>query len=92
MSESSLRSPDDPQQTCRVITDYRAAYPDPITVCAGDELTVGDGDPDPGWVWCTDGRGKGGWVPDDCIEQTRAGPRARYDYAPPNSRQKREMS
>ena len=44
MSESSLRPPDDPQPTCCVIADYRAAYPDPITVCAGDELTVGDGD------------------------------------------------
>ena len=40
-----MRSPDDPQQTCRVITDYRAAYPDPIIVSAGDELIVGEGDP-----------------------------------------------
>jgi len=54
MSESSLRSSDDPQQTCRVVADYRAAYPDPIIVRAGDELIVGDGDPEyPGWVWCT---------------------------------------
>ena len=82
MNERSLRPTDDQQQTCRVITDYRAAYPDPIIVSTGDELIFGEGDPEyPGWVWCTDGRGKGGWAPDDCIERTRAGPGARYDYA-----------
>jgi Variant SH3 domain len=47
----------------RVTTDYRAAYPDPIVMSAGETLRVGEIDPeDAGWVWCTGRTGKSGWV------------------------------
>ncbi|MGH3145544.1 MAG: SH3 domain-containing protein [Rubrobacter sp.] len=48
----------------RVLTDYRAAYPDPIVMKAGERLRVGEADEDnDAWVWCTGSSGKSGWVP-----------------------------
>lgn len=48
----------------RVVSDYRAAYPDPIVITAGERFQVGESDRDnPAWVWCTGSSGKGGWVP-----------------------------
>jgi len=68
--------------TRRVVADYTVSYPDPLVVRAGDLLNVGNEDADfPGWVWCEDRNGKGGWVPDDCIELGGERARARYDYA-----------
>lgn len=48
----------------RVVSDYRAAYPDPTNVRAGEALHVGETDEDnAAWVWCTGPSGKGGWMP-----------------------------
>ncbi len=48
----------------RVVADYRAAYPDPIVMRAGERLRVGETDEDnDAWVWCTGSSGKSGWVP-----------------------------
>jgi SH3-like domain-containing protein len=48
----------------RVIAPWKVTYPDPLTVAAGESVTVGRDDPEwPGWRWCTDARGKSGWVP-----------------------------
>jgi uncharacterized protein YgiM (DUF1202 family) len=81
MSEGRLE-PKSTQTTCRVLADYQAAYPEPIVVRAGEGLVVGQEDPEyPGWIWCTDRNGKGGWVPDDFIERTGGSAKARYDYA-----------
>jgi uncharacterized protein YgiM (DUF1202 family) len=48
-----------------IIKPYLQPYPDPIRVRAGERII-----PDltkqtniPGWVWCSDERGKSGWVP-----------------------------
>ena len=66
MREGTLEPPKSRQTTCRVVADYQAAYPEPIVVRAGEGLVVGQEDLEyPGWIWCTDGSGKGGWVPDD---------------------------
>src|SRR6476620_5600684 len=66
-----MSQPKSTQTTCRVLANYQAAYPDPIIVRAGEDLVAGKEDPDyPGWIWCTDRNGKGGWVPDDFIERT----------------------
>ncbi len=47
----------------RVVADYRAAYPDPIVMTAGERLRVGERDEDnEAWVWCTGSSGKSGWV------------------------------
>jgi hypothetical protein len=57
----------------RVIADYQTEYPDPISVSAGETFQVSEktdfwnGNPDWVWVWCTDLRGKQGWVPKTLI-------------------------
>jgi hypothetical protein len=49
----------------RVILPYEAAYRVPLSVHAGDELTLGDHDVEwPGWVWATDKSGHSGWAPE----------------------------
>jgi uncharacterized protein YgiM (DUF1202 family) len=43
---------------------YRCSYPDPLRLEPGDAVTIGDRQSDsPGWIWCTDQRGKSGWIP-----------------------------
>src|ERR671913_95674 len=38
----------------RVIRDYSAQYPDPISVRAGETIHLGQRDTDyPGWIWAT---------------------------------------
>jgi uncharacterized protein YgiM (DUF1202 family) len=55
----------EPGETGRVIEAYRAAYPDPLSAYAGETLTFGRKDQSwPGWVWCANREGKGGWVPE----------------------------
>jgi hypothetical protein len=47
-----------------VVAPYTAAYPQPLTVQAGEVVTLGRRDPDgPGWIWCVSAAGVGGWVP-----------------------------
>lgn len=70
-------------RTGRVITDYQAVYPDPITMRAGEALEMsGKEDNWNGWiwVWCTNQQGKSGWVPKGYVEQTGTTVRARFDY------------
>ncbi|PWT93999.1 MAG: hypothetical protein C5B54_00820 [Acidobacteria bacterium] len=53
----------------KVLKAWKVMYSDPITVEPGDIVTVGFQDPEwPGWQWCTDDRGKSGWVPISYIE------------------------
>jgi len=64
-----------------VVRPYQAAYSDPIVVKAGEVLIVGSEDVEyPGWIWCTDERGKSGWVPKDCIRCKCGSCKAVYDY------------
>lgn len=44
---------------------YRRPYADPIRVRAGEFVVPDFSEPTdiPGWVWCTDARGKSGWTP-----------------------------
>lgn len=54
----------------RVTKAYQRAYPDPLTLSAGEAVTLGRRDDEwVGWVWCTDHAGKGGWAPERWIEQ-----------------------
>lgn len=61
MSESSRR--------CYVIKDYEASNADPFSVQANELFYVSEkvdfwsGNSDWVWIWCTDQRGKSGWVP-----------------------------
>ena len=53
----------------RVSADYQAAYPDPLILAAGDSVRVIKRDPEfPGWLWCTDQRGKSAWVPESYLD------------------------
>jgi hypothetical protein len=57
------------QQICRVISEYQSAYPDPLVVSVGDNLTVSEKESAwSGWVWCTNQDGKSGWVPESYVE------------------------
>ena len=59
----------------RVIAAYQAAYRDPISVHAGQDVAVGDKESEwPGWLWCTAPDGKSGWVPEAYL--ARRGSRA----------------
>jgi uncharacterized protein YgiM (DUF1202 family) len=61
------------RQRYRVMADYQASYPDPFCVTAGETFQVSEkvdawnSNPDWIWVWCTDKRGKQGWVPKHVI-------------------------
>lgn len=66
----------------RVVADYRAAYPDPIVMKAGERLQVGERDEDnPDWVWCTGSSGKAGWVPVLYVRQDGDTSLALRDYS-----------
>ncbi|WP_252180020.1 SH3 domain-containing protein [Endozoicomonas sp. 4G] len=51
-------------KTVKVIEDYQACYPDPVTFSEGDRLMLGKSDDEfPGWIWVTATCGKEGWAP-----------------------------
>jgi SH3-like domain-containing protein len=51
-------------QTVQIRRGYQIQYADPITVRAGESLTVGRVDDDsPSWRWCRAPDGRQGWVP-----------------------------
>ena len=73
--------PPDRTTSARVIAAWQVTYSDPLTLRAGEEVTVGKHDTEwPGWVWCTNRAGKGGWVPEQYIEEHGSEGAARYDY------------
>jgi len=58
------------KSTCRVISDYQSAYPDPLIVKDGETVTVGRNDTKwPGFVWCTLSSGKSGWMPERYLDR-----------------------
>ena len=66
----------------RVIADYQAPYPDPIVVEEGEEVAIDSSKKTDwaGWVWCTDGAGKSGWVPEAYIVRRGDVGTMRCDY------------
>ena len=73
------RTQADPERTRRVAKDYQAEFSDPIAVAAGEAFTVSErtsaweNNPAWIWVWCTDQRGKSGWVPKNIIQMNTDG-------------------
>ncbi len=57
--------------SARVIADYQAPYPDPISGRAGDRVVLDDSRKTDlrGWAWATNASGKGGWVPKNYLER-----------------------
>jgi hypothetical protein len=69
------------QQICRVVSDYESAYPDPLVISAGEELTIGaKGSSWSGWIWCTTRDGRSRWVPENYIKRKGDTGRALCDY------------
>lgn len=73
------RSQADPERKGRVTKDYQAEFADPIAVEAGETFVVSERtstwEDNPAWVWlwCTDQRGKSGWVPKNIIQMNADG-------------------
>ena len=64
-----------------VTQDYRAAYPDPLAMAAGERLVLGKRDPEfPGWIWGTSAAGRSGWVPESYLDIQGTRGTARRDY------------
>jgi len=52
-------------QTVRVIKEHTTDFADPLILKTGDLLMAERKKTDwPGWIWCTDKNGKGGWIPE----------------------------
>lgn len=69
------------QRVVRVVTDYVSAFPNPITVKAGERLTIEDRETEwSGWLWCTATSGASGWVPADYVRRSAHTGTARRDY------------
>ncbi len=68
-----------PERKCRLIKDYQAEYSDPIAVetaetfAMSEKASAWDDNPEWIWVWCTDQRGKSGWVPKNIIQMDAGG-------------------
>lgn len=61
--------------------DRQPTYPDPLVLCAGDEVMVGREDTEwVGWLWCTNGEEKSGWVPKRYIWQNGDRGKMLVDY------------
>lgn len=50
---------------------YRQPFPHPIRVRAGERVSADFGKVTdlPGWVWCTDDRGRSGWTPQEWLDK-----------------------
>jgi hypothetical protein len=58
------------QRVYRVISDYQAAYPDPLVITAGEELTIAVKESEwRGWLWCTNQSGDSRWVPEAYVRR-----------------------
>ena len=65
----------------RVVAGYLSEFPDPIVVRAGQKLRIEDRQTEwPGWIWCMDDRGKGGWIPEAYIDRNEGIGFMRRDY------------
>jgi len=71
----------DRRQICRVISEYQSAYPGPLVISAGEELTISENESTwSGWVWCTNRDGISRWVPEKYVERKGNTCIALYDY------------
>ena len=53
-----------------VKSQYRCAYPNPIRLAAGEQVSLGGGDDEfPGWIWTIRGDGQCGWAPVPIFER-----------------------
>jgi hypothetical protein len=66
----------------RVIKPYTRQYPDPISFSQGEAVIRERKDDEfPGWWWCTDKRGKSGWVHEAYLEEEDYRFLGKFDYS-----------
>ncbi|WP_172299287.1 SH3 domain-containing protein [Pseudoruegeria sp. HB172150] len=59
----------------RVARPWKQSYDPALRLRAGETVTVGAGDDEfPGWTWCENADGLGGWVPAEVLSTTEPGP------------------
>lgn len=69
----------DSERKCQVTRDYQAEFSDPIAVEAGEAFAVSErtsaweNNAAWIWIWCTDQRGKSGFVPKNIIQMDAGG-------------------
>ena len=57
----------------RIIREYTPQYPDPLSVAAGENVSVGREDDEfPGWKWCRALSGLEGWIPAEFLSEASA--------------------
>lgn len=65
----------------RAVRDYQAAYSNPLAIRAGESVQVTDRTSEwPGWLWCENREGTGGWVPENYLQREGSRGEARRDY------------
>jgi hypothetical protein len=65
----------------RVLKPYTRQYPDPIRFAQGEAILRERKDDEfPGWWWCTDQRGKSGWVHEAYFEEEDYRILGKHDY------------
>lgn len=70
-----------PGKKARVKANYTSTSLDPIFVLKGESLVVAyESEKYPGWVWCVNNEGKGGWTPESYLEIDGESAVARQDY------------
>ena len=61
---------DEDRFVCHVTTARVSAYPDPLVLTDGEQVSLGAYDTMwPNFVWCTTRQGKSGWVPEAYLAQ-----------------------
>ena len=62
---------------------YQAAYTDPLVFKKGQELDFESRETEwQGWIWCTDSRGNGRWLPENWITIEGSKCTLKRDYTP----------
>lgn len=58
----------------KVIKPWMQSYSPALSVAEGECVTFGERDDDwPGWVWCRNRDGLGGWLPEDQLSVSASG-------------------
>lgn len=70
-----------PGKKAKVKANYTSSSLDPIFILKGEPLVVAyESEVYPGWIWCINNEGKGGWAPASCLEINGESAVARQDY------------
>ncbi len=64
-----------------IVQPHTKSYADPLAVQKDEVVAPGDRDDEwPGWTWCIDNTGKGGWLPEQILERNADKARVRETF------------